>query len=34
MQCGFHDDLFFYRIFRRHTGMSPMQYRRTMYSGF
>lgn len=34
MQCGFRDDLFFYRIFRRHAGMSPMQYRRTMYSGF
>lgn len=34
LQCGFRDDLFFYRIFRRYVGKSPVQYRQTMYSGF
>ena len=33
LQCGFHDDLFFYRIFKKHIGMTPIHYRETMYLG-
>lgn len=33
LQCGFRDDLFFYRIFKRHIGQSPVQYRKSMYLG-
>lgn len=33
LQCGFRDDLFFYRIFRKHVGQSPTQYRESMYLG-
>lgn len=33
-QCGFRDDLFFYRIFRKYIGQSPIQYRKNMYLGY
>ena len=33
LQCGFRDDLFFYRIFKKHIGLSPIQYRKSMYLG-
>lgn len=33
LQCGFRDDLFFYRIFKKHIGQSPIQYRKNMYRG-
>ncbi len=28
LQCGFPNELFFYRIFRKHTGVTPGEYRR------
>ena len=33
LQCGFRDDFFFYRIFKKYIGQTPVQYRENMYLG-
>lgn len=32
-RCGFNDEYFFYRLFKKKLGMTPCQYRDTMYLG-